>query len=354
MAKPHAWIDLHPLGAQEMSATAFFNRALGDHATELLAQIAEDVAAVEHELHAQTASEVKLVENVGRHTLAAGGKRLRPAFVSLAAKATLRPYVKERTVRLGACMEMIHMATLIHDDVIDNATTRRGRDTASTAFGATGSILAGDALLSKAMVILAIDGDLDIIRNVAQSVVEMAEGEAAEVATRDQFDLDEGKHLRILHMKTAAFIQSCCEIGAIVGGATPSERESLKTYGFQVGMAFQIIDDLLDYQGVKEKTGKPWATDFREGCATLPLIALRKTLSPEEHAYVASKFGNGVVDEDIAKIHQWMTDRGCFQSARAMAESHVSRAGEALNPLQGSEAKDLLLAAAEFTLQRDA
>ncbi len=178
-----------------MSVTSFFGSALGEQETQLLAQLGEDISSVEAELTKQLASQVELVENVGLHTLEAGGKRLRPAFVSLSAKATGLTYDPKRARKLGACMEMIHMATLIHDDVIDHSSTRRGRETASALFGATGSILSGDVLLAKAMAILAIDGDLEIIRNVAQSVVEMAEGEVRELQGRHNFDLDESEHL---------------------------------------------------------------------------------------------------------------------------------------------------------------
>lgn len=334
-----------------MSVTAFFQLA---ESSELLAQISVDVRDVETELEAQVASPVRMVEDVGRHTLKAGGKRLRPAFVSLAAKVTGLPYERLRTIKLGACMEMIHMATLIHDDVIDNAATRRGVETAAAIFGATPSILSGDALLARAMVILAKDGDLEIIRRVSQSVVEMAEGEVREVATRNEFDLSEAEHLEILRMKTAAFIESCCDVGAIVGSATPNQRAALRGYGYHTGMAFQIVDDLLDYMGDEETTGKPRATDFREGCATLPLIYLRPLLTESELEVARHKFGNGVADDELVMISDWMQKRGAFDQAFNLAKSHVDSALEHLQALPEGEAKELLQTAAAFVLARKA
>ncbi len=343
---------MRPLGAEVLSVATFFSN--GEFEAELLEQVAAEVHAVERELTLQVASKVQLVEDVGRLTLEAGGKRLRPAFVSLSARATGLPYDADRTTKLGACMEMIHMATLIHADVIDNADTRRGKRTASAIYGNTGSILSGDALLAKAMVMLAMDGDLEIIRNVSASVVEMAEGEVRELATRYDFDLDETEHLEVLRMKTAAFIQSCCEIGAIVAGAPLNQRIALKTYGYHIGMAFQIVDDLLDYRGDKERTGKPQATDFREGCATLPLIYLRPLLSDKEREVARGKFGNGVTDEELLMICDWMHRRGAFDKANETAAMHIDKAIVELQKLPDSSARRMLKCAAEFVMAREA
>jgi octaprenyl-diphosphate synthase len=318
----------------------------------VLAEIAEEVALVERELEAQMASRVHLVEKVGRHTLGAGGKRLRPAFVTLAARATGLPYSPDRTRRLGACMEMIHMATLIHDDVIDNSTTRRGRETAAALFGNTSSILGGDVLLARAMLILAEDGDIEIIRTAALSVVEMAEGEVRELETRGNFDLDRDAHLEVLRLKTASFIQCCCEIGAIAAGAPHSMREALRAFGYHVGMAFQIVDDLLDYRGDQTKTGKAVATDFREGQATLPLIFLREHLSGQESEVARMKFGGGVTDEEVRMISDWMDTRGAFREAEREAEQHVAKAIEALDALPPSPERDILSAVASFVVTR--
>lgn len=316
-------------------------------------QIAAEVRLVEAELARQVGSQVALVAEIGKHTLQAGGKRLRPAFVSLSAKATGLPYDPSRAVLLGACMEMIHMATLIHDDVIDHAATRRGRATASSIFGNTGSILTGDVLLAKAMSILAQDGDLNIIRCVSDAVVEMSEGEVRELELRGQFDLSEEEHMKVLRMKTAAFIESCCEVGGLLAGASPEQLSALRLYGDHVGLAFQIIDDLLDYRGTEEKTGKPVATDFREGCATLPLIYLTSHLSTTELETARTGFGNGIADSDLSWIIESMASRGAFEKAESTAVRLLDEAIVSLRAMPDTEAKSLLSSVAQFVLRRE-
>jgi len=336
-----------------MTATALIDLSNGRIRPELLAQVSDEVAQVESELARQMHSQVEMVKNVSHHTLDAGGKRLRPAFVALSAKATGLPYDEERTRKIGACMEMIHMATLIHDDVIDNSATRRGRETASAVYGNTGSILAGDVLLAKAMRILAEDGDLAIIKTTSESVVEMAEGEVRELETRLQFDLDEETHLEILRLKTASFIQCCCEVGALITGAPKEISEALRDYGHHVGMAFQIVDDLLDYRGDKAKTGKPVATDFREGQATLPLIFLRDKMSEQEASVARQKFGAGVSDDEIRMISDWMATRGSYEQAEQRALEHLQKALAALALLPESSERDLLETVAHYVIRRE-
>ena len=317
-----------------------------------MSQITDEVALVEEELEIQVRSSVDLVEKIGKHTLNAGGKRLRPAFVTLAAKATDKEFDINRTRRLGACMEMIHMATLIHDDVIDNASTRRGRPTASAEFGNTAAILSGDVLLSKAMVVLASDGDLEIIRCVSEAAIDIAQGEVRELEVRGDFDLDEATHLEVLRLKTASFIECCCEVGAIVANASPEHRMALRSFGFHVGMAFQIVDDILDYRGDKLKTGKPIATDFREGQATLPLIYLRKNLSEAESTIARRKFGNGVTEDEIRMIADWMDSRGAFDQAEQAARAHITQAAITIESLPNSPTRALLETVANHVISR--
>jgi len=207
-------------------------------------------------------------------------------------------------------------------------------------------------LLSKSMVLLARDGDLQIIRSVSEAVVDMAEGEVRELAVRGQFDLDEATHLEVLRLKTASFIECCCEIGAIVAGATPEIQQALRSFGFHVGMAFQIIDDILDYRGDQNKTGKPIATDFREGQATLPLIYLRDKLSDAESTIARRRFGNGVNEDEIRMIADWMDTRGAFSRAEQVALAHITQANLALEILPDSTARALLETVAHHIVRR--
>jgi len=317
-----------------------------------LNEISREISLVESELLKQVQSQVQLVSDIGCHVLQAGGKRLRPAFLSLSAGATGLSFDRPRTRKLAACMEMIHMATLIHDDVIDNSGTRRGRSTANAVFGNTASILSGDVLLSKAMSILAQDGDIDIIRTVSSAVVDLAEGEVRELEVRNRFDLTEEEHIEILRMKTASFIQCCCEVGALATGAPDEVRDALGTYGHHVGLAFQIADDLLDYRGDLARTGKPKATDYKEGCATLPLIYLSSHLSDPERARAQQGFGAAATDADIVDLCQLMEARGAFQKAETRAREHLNRAQQALDFLPPTPDKTLLQTAAEYVIMR--
>ena len=336
-----------------MTAQAFATLTQGRIRPETLDAIGHEVALVEEELARRLRSEVALVARVGSLTLTAGGKRLRPAFVALAAGATGLPYDPARTRRLGAGLEMIHMATLIHDDVIDHAATRRGKPTAAAEVGNTASILGGDVLLARAMSLLAEDGDLDLIRTVSAAVVDMAEGEVREVEVRGDFNLSTEDHFDVLRRKTASLIEACCESGAIVAGATKEVRDALRRYGHHVGLAFQIVDDLLDYRGDAAKTGKPLATDFREGQATLPLILLRAKLSPAEAQNVRTKFGGGVSDDELRMFADWMETRGAFAEAEALARDHVAQALQALEELPETPNRELLKTVAEYVVRRE-
>lgn len=334
-----------------MTAPVLQMDQVGQH-TQILEDLAREIALVEEELNLLVQSRSHIVESVSLHTLNAGGKRLRPAFVIIGAKATGNAYDSAKVRRIGASMEMIHMATLIHDDVIDNSTTRRGKPTAAAVYGNRASILSGDALLAKATVLLSKEGVNDVIHLVSGAVVDMAEGEVREVEMRGNFDLSEEVHLEILDQKTASFIRACCETGAVVAGADDRQRAALRHYGQSVGMAFQIVDDLLDYRGNHRQTGKPRAIDFREGQATLPLIYLRPHLSPAEDEFVRARFGTVCSDDDLVMIEEWMKVSGAFAKCEATAARYAERALEAVSALPNREARELMSAVAARVLDR--
>lgn len=320
---------------------------------ETIDLLRSDVADLEVVLADEVVSNVKVVQQVLSHTREAGGKRLRPALLMVAAKAIGQSFDRERALRIGAVLEMVHMATLLHDDVIDDADTRRSRPTAARVFGNTAAILSGDVLLARAMASLADDGDLAVIRTVSKAVVEMAEGEAREVETRSNFELSLDEHYEILRLKTATLVECCCRLGAILAEATPEQREGLASFGHHIGLAFQIIDDILDYRGEQDRTGKPFATDFHEGCATLPLILLKEHLNTEELDFAASKFGATVVEDELRMIVSWMEQRGAFAATEEIARDHVNQAIAALAPLPKCKERDVLETFAHFVLQRD-
>lgn len=323
-----------------------------DIRAQLLHRVSQEVADIEQVIRESTDSPVEIIRNVAKQILDAGGKRIRPAFVILAGKLVNPDADMVRLRRLGAAMEIIHMATLVHDDVIDSAGTRRGRPTAAASFGNTTAIMSGDVFLAKAMSLLASDGDVEVFRTVSEAVCEIAEGEVLELEARGDFDLDVDRHLEILRMKTASFIRCCCELGAIVGGANKAQKEALSKFGHHTGMAFQIADDLLDYRGDKAKTGKPIATDFRDGQATLPLIFLREKLSEAESHIARRRFGGSVNDDEIRMICDWMDTRGAFTRSEQMANDHITTAHEQLDQFEDGLPRDMMHAVADYVLAR--
>lgn len=336
-----------------MMTAGLFDALRAEVAPQALDTVSALVGKVERELELQTKSIVETVQDVGTVTLRAGGKRLRPALAIVSGLATGLPVDQERIVRLGASLEMIHMATLVHDDVIDESKTRRGFPTAASVHGNTAAILSGDVLLARAMRLLALDGDLEIIRIVSEAVVTLAEGEVRELEARGDFGLGEQDHREILTMKTASLIACCCRVGARVANAAPLVEEDLATYGHHLGLAFQIADDLLDFCGDTSKTGKPLGTDFREGQATLPLIHLRGELTCDEAAHASKKFGNGVTDAEISEICRWMAERGALEKTKTQARTEASAACKALGDLPETPYTQLLRSITMFVTERD-
>ena len=340
-----------------MSVLRFDMIAKLDQAEPLAEAIRSELVRVTEVFDAQLESDQPCVNALARHIEHYRGKMLRPMLVLLSAAATDRwPAGLARILPghrvLAATVEMIHMATLIHDDVIDDAKTRRGKPTAAAELGNTAAILSGDVLLAKAMSVLASDADLTVIRVVSTAVETMAEGEVRELEARGDFDLSEAAYEEIVELKTGRFIEACCQVGALIAAATPSEVDALSTYGKHVGLAFQIVDDLLDYRGDKAKTGKSTGTDFREGQMTLPMIYLRETLSDAEEKIARHRFGNGASDDEIRMIADWMDTRGAFERAENEARRRVGIAKDALKALRDSHSRQVLEAVADYVLFR--
>lgn len=333
--------------------TTFLNQLGAQVSTQTISELADTLLGVEALLAEEVKSQIPLVQAIGELTLTAGGKRLRPALVALAARATSREYSAERLSRIGAAMELVHMATLIHDDVIDDAPTRRGRPTPFASYGSTASILGGDVLLAKAMSILADDGDLDIIRGVSRAVVELAEGEVLEIAARGNIQLSEQEHLTILRMKTASFIECCAVVGGKLSGASSWQLESLARYGHHLGIAFQLVDDLLDFQGDPSKTGKPLATDFREGQATLPLIYFVQARDEMTLDHLLNLFGKNITADQAVSITDALRQTNALQRTADLASWHSQEAVKALQALPNSDERALLESVALFVTRRD-
>ena len=318
--------------------------------------VRRDLEAVEARMNADLGSDVRTVYALTRHILNAGGKRLRPAMVALSARAAAEDSAvnEDRLATVGAAVEFVHMATLVHDDVVDNTAMRRGKPTANAVYGNGVAVLSGDYILARAMRLLAIDGDLRIIRTVSEITVEMSEGEVMEISATGRSDLSQAEYFEILRKKTAVFVEGCCRCGAIVSCANEKTETALADYGYRLGMAFQIADDLLDYTGDPEATGKPRGSDLRDGRATLPFLLALDASAPCERTTLLAAFGNQALDDPaVLAVCDLLNRYEAFDRTREAARDQVEKAEGALTLLPESTARDCFAALTDYVVQRD-
>ena len=322
--------------------------------TSFLACIADDMAAVEQVLENEIRSDVKAAYAISGHTLSAGGKRLRPALVVLAARAVSAAFPTRTVHASAAAAELIHMASLIHDDVVDGSEERRGRPTANAAFGNQISVLVGDYLLAKSIYLAAREGNMDVIRVFSQVTVGLSEGEVLQLSSAGDVDTSEETYRLIIEKKTAGFIAGCCEIGAMLAEATDQVREALADYGMKCGLAFQIADDLLDYVGDPRETGKALDGDLREGKITLPLILALRDSDADVRAQLHTMLADpeALTDVDIKAVHAAIAACNGYARAADAAAELAMDAKRALDILPASVYRDSLLALADYAVKR--
>ena len=313
-----------------------------------------DLDAVEARMNADLGEEERTVYALTRHIMNAGGKRLRPAMLALAARAIRPDIPTERLATVGAALEFVHMATLVHDDVVDNTATRRGKPTANAIFGNGIAVLSGDYILARSMRLLALDGDLRLISVVSDITVEMSEGEVMEIGATGNADLPMRDYLEILRKKTAVFVEGCCRCGAILADANETQEAALADYGYRLGMAFQIADDLLDYTGDPLVTGKPRGSDLKDGRATLPLLLALRDAASEDREILLSAFGAADLDDaNIQTVCDILIRCDAFNRTRDAARDQVEKAALALGLLPPSTARDCFAALTDYVIQRD-
>lgn len=336
-----------------MSSIAQLVQAIAGSASGRAMELEALLSRVDAELGTLCASEVELADCVAEAMLQAGGKRLRPLLVIASYRAAGgNPESEQRAIRLGACFEMIHMATLLHDDVIDDASTRRGQPTAFAMFGPTAAVLSGDVLLAKAMQVLAEDGEIEIIRAASQAVVDLAEGEVLELQSRSIHDLDLKTYELIIQKKTASLIECCCRVGAMAAGSEPEVVDALGRFGFHVGRAFQYVDDLLDYRGREAELGKVPGTDFAEGAATYPWILLLRARPHKQSRRLLRGFGSGQAARvDLAR--RSMENLRIFEQVESEAREELRLAQSQLARLPETADRVTLHSVAEFVVTRD-
>jgi octaprenyl-diphosphate synthase len=328
-----------------LSATAAIN---GKEVFDLLR---DDLVALEDEFGRDTVAGVQAITEIGEYLRGGGGKRIRPALLLLAAK--LFDYRGRGAVRLGAVVEIIHTATLVHDDIIDEAKTRRGRPAANTQWGNSKCVLAGDWLYMQAFKIAVQERNFRILDTLIELTQQMVEGELLQMEKLGEFiTLDQ--HFDLIFRKTACLFSVCMRLGAILGDATPEQEKALGKYGHDLGMAFQIVDDVLDLTASEDVLGKPVASDLREGKVTMAVIHALERCTPHERAQVETvlrhRAFNGVTHGEILEIlHRY----GSLDAANARAAEYAESACKAICTFPDSEIKRALLWAPEYVVARE-
>jgi len=327
------------------------NTTIATNGKEVFELLRDDLAAIEREFGRDTVSTVAAITEIGEYLRGGGGKRIRPALLLLSSK--LFNYEGRGAVRLGAVVEIIHTATLVHDDIIDEAETRRGRPAANTQWGNSKCVLAGDWLYMQSFRIALQERNLRILDALIELTQQMVEGELLQMEKLGKcISLDE--HFDLIYRKTACLFSVCVRMGAILGNATPQEEEKVAQYGRDLGMAFQIVDDVLDLTASESVLGKPVASDLREGKATMAVIHALERCTPAEHSVIETvlrdRAFNGVTHEQILEI---LNKYDSIEAAHERAAQYAESARKAICTFPDSEIKRALLWAPDFVVLRE-
>lgn len=291
----------------------------------LRALVADDLAKVNETIIREMHSPVALIPQLAGHIVASGGKRLRP-MLTLAA-AGLVGYEGDRHIDLAACVEFIHTATLLHDDVVDESSLRRGQDTANAVWGNQASVLVGDFLFSRAFQLMVADGSLKVLKILSDASAVIAEGEVHQLVTTNDIETDEAAYLQVIESKTAVLFAAASQIGAVVAERPEGEEKALESFGRNLGVAFQLVDDVLDYSAQQEALGKTVGDDFREGKMTLPVILAYAAGDAEERAFWKRAIDDlDQKDGDLAHAQALMQKHGTLTTALERARDYADAA----------------------------
>jgi octaprenyl-diphosphate synthase len=311
--------------------------------------VARDFEVVNQLIINQIHSDVGLVEDIGQYLIKAGGKRLRPLLVLLVANAL--QYQGKKHHDLAAIIEFIHSATLLHDDVVDMSGLRRGRLTANAKWGNAPSVLVGDFLYSRAFQMMVAVGDMQIMKILSDTTNVISEGEVQQLINAKQPDISEAGYFDVIHKKTAILFEAACETAATLAGAEDIQKRQLTAYGYHVGVAFQLIDDALDYTGNTEDLGKNIGDDLSEGKPTLPLIYAMGNSSEAQSSMIADSIRNGDATQ-LTQIIQIIRDSGALDYTLNLAKEHATSAIKTLETLPESTYKQAMIDLAEFSISR--
>jgi octaprenyl-diphosphate synthase len=319
---------------------------------QLFEPVRDDLEAVEREFARQVQSQVHVIPEIGNYLLKSGGKRVRPAVLLMSAR--LCGYAGPRAVLNAAVVEFIHTATLVHDDIIDDADVRRGRKAVHSQWGNDVTVLAGDFLYIKSMAMALTQDTLDIVRLLCDVTLRMIEGELYQLTKNGVVDLGEEEHFEIIRRKTAYLFGGCAQIGGMLGEVGAEKEQALREYGFSLGVMFQLVDDLLDVTGAAEALGKPIGGDLREGKITLPIIHLLEHGGLEAGDLIR----NAVRDRDItpeqwARLKVLLAEHRSIEYAYGRAVEFGETAKRNLRLFPPSREREALMALADYVLLRD-
>ncbi|MBD8512616.1 octaprenyl diphosphate synthase [Photobacterium sp. 2_MG-2023] len=311
---------------------------------------ADDMAAVDAKIQAQLTSDVALINQLGFYIVSSGGKRLRPILAILAARAL--GYQGEKHITAAAFIEFIHTATLLHDDVVDESDMRRGKATANAAFGNAASVLVGDYIYTRSFQMMTSLRSLKILDIMSEATNVIAEGEVQQLMNCNDPDTTEASYMQVIYSKTARLFEAATQVAAILSDAPESVEQALQDYGRYLGTAFQLIDDVLDYNADGEEMGKNVGDDLAEGKPTLPLLHAMHHGNPEQTAMIraAIEQGNGL--DKLQPILACMEEHGSLAYTQQRAEEEADKAIAALSVLAESEYKDALIAVARLSVNR--
>ncbi|SOC57853.1 octaprenyl-diphosphate synthase [Chromohalobacter canadensis] len=319
------------------------------NASPLHAAVADDFAAVDRTILAQLASRVPLVETIGHYIIESGGKRLRPLLVLLAARSL--GYPGERHVTLATLIEFMHTSTLLHDDVVDESHLRRGKATANDAWGNAPSVLVGDFLYSRSFQMMVEVGSMRVMEILSGATCVIAEGEVLQLTNIGNPDIDEAAYFETIQGKTAMLFEAASHSGAVLAEASPAQEEALKLYGRYLGLAFQLVDDLLDYQGDADAMGKNVGDDLAEGKPTLPLIHAMSAGNAEQTKMIRRAIRQGGLDH-LDEVLAIVNDTGALEYTRRRAVEMADRALAQLELLPESRYRDSMAELAHLAVER--
>jgi octaprenyl-diphosphate synthase len=324
--------------------------------TPALSQIFEPIRAdlerVDREFARHVESQVALIPTIGKYIQTSGGKRIRPAVLLMAAR--LSGYKGDRAVLYAAVIEFIHTATLVHDDIIDDSELRRGRLAVHSRWGNDVTVLLGDYLYIKSMAMALTHDTLDIVRLLCDVTLRMIEGELYQLTKNGDADITEDEHFDIIRRKTAYLFGGSAQIGGMLGNVTPEQQEALREYAFNLGIAFQVVDDLLDFTGDAAALGKPIGADLREGKMTLPLIHLLRQGHASGERIVRDIIATrAVAEQQWNDLLQMLSEHRSIDYAFRRAEEFAERARKPLSAFPPSSERDALMALPDYVVSRD-